>query len=114
MKFLVDKPFCNRSVAVDPPIAQKRPVAANFFHRLQVDIANKNLLAVVRCLCQHPSERIAEKRSAPELESLAAQMLTLYDQYGDRLTSPELRPAGSRLVQLIQMGLPIVDKGAPR
>jgi len=52
--------------------------------------------------------------TAPELESLAGQMRTLYDRYGDRLTSPELRPAGSRLVQLIQMGLPVIDKAAAR
>ena len=52
--------------------------------------------------------------TAPELEALAGQMRTLYDQYGDRLTSPELRPAESRLVQLIQMGLPIIDKAAAR
>jgi DNA-binding transcriptional ArsR family regulator len=52
--------------------------------------------------------------TAPELEALAGQMRTLYDRYGDRLTSPELRPAGSRLVQVIQMGLPIIDKAAAR
>lgn len=49
-----------------------------------------------------------------ELESLAEQMRALYDRYGDRLTSPELRPADSRLVQFIQMGLPIIDKKALR
>lgn len=50
--------------------------------------------------------------TAPELDSLAEQMRTLYDRYSERLTSPELRPDGSRLIQVIQMGLPIVDKKA--
>jgi DNA-binding transcriptional ArsR family regulator len=52
--------------------------------------------------------------SASELESLAEQMRALYDRYSDRLTSPEVRPAGSRLVQVIQMGFPIVEKKAAR
>jgi len=52
--------------------------------------------------------------TAAELESLSEKMRALYDRYGDRLTAPELRPAGSRLVQVIQIGVPIVDKAAAR
>ena len=45
--------------------------------------------------------------TADELEALTEQVRALQHKYGDRLTSPELRPAGSRLVSFIQMGFPV-------
>jgi DNA-binding transcriptional ArsR family regulator len=48
-----------------------------------------------------------------ELTELTEQILSLVGRYTDRLTSPELRPAGSRLVQHIDLAFPI-DKLPPR
>jgi DNA-binding transcriptional ArsR family regulator len=42
-----------------------------------------------------------------ELIALTDQVQALLDVYIDRLTNPELRPAGSRLVQLIELAFPI-------
>jgi DNA-binding transcriptional ArsR family regulator len=48
--------------------------------------------------------------TAGELEALTEQVRALQDRYADRLSSPELRPPGSRPVSFIQMGFPIVDR----
>ena len=47
--------------------------------------------------------------TADELEALLGQMRTLWNQYGDRLTDPESRPPGARLIQYIQLGFPVVE-----
>jgi len=47
-----------------------------------------------------------------ELTTLTGQVQELLDVYVDRLTSPELRPPGSRLVQYIELAFPI-DKHPP-
>src|ERR1035441_9207041 len=69
--FSVNHAAGDRSIAVDAAVAQKRPVAANFFQVLQVHFTEKNFLLVVQCLSQYAAEGIAEKRSAPEFKALA-------------------------------------------
>src|SRR5713226_6935762 len=59
------------SVGVDAAIAQEGPIAANLFQVAQVNFAEQDFFFVMRCVCQHSPERIAEERSSPELESLA-------------------------------------------
>jgi DNA-binding transcriptional ArsR family regulator len=46
--------------------------------------------------------------TADELEAMFGHMRTLYERYGDRLTDPESRPPGARLVQYIQLGFPVI------
>ena len=45
--------------------------------------------------------------TADELRTLSEQVQELLDVYVDRLTNPGLRPAGSRLVQHIELAFPI-------
>jgi DNA-binding transcriptional ArsR family regulator len=45
--------------------------------------------------------------TSDELRALTDQVQQLLDVYVDRLTNPELRPAGSRLVQHIELAFPI-------
>lgn len=46
--------------------------------------------------------------TAAELEEAHEQMRTL-QRYAERLTNPELRPPGARLVSFIQLGFPLVE-----
>src|SRR5580698_2530070 len=66
---LVDQTIGDGSVAVDAAVTQKRPVAANVFERANVHFAQQNLFFIMRCLGDHPSEGIAQERSAPEFEA---------------------------------------------
>jgi DNA-binding transcriptional ArsR family regulator len=52
--------------------------------------------------------------TADELQALNDQLRVLYDRYGERLTTPESRPAGSRLISFIQMGIPVIDRPVAR
>src|SRR5262249_39788624 len=49
----------------------KGPVAARVFEHAQIDFAHQNFFFVVRSLGDDSSKRIAEKRSAPKLQSRA-------------------------------------------
>src|SRR5439155_26206231 len=57
----VQKPLRDPSVSVDPSIAQKRPVAANVFEPLQIDLADQNFLFAGGSLREHNSERVRDK-----------------------------------------------------
>src|SRR5581483_6715827 len=72
---LVDETAGDRGVTVDTAVAQEWPVAADVLERLQVDFAHQNFFSVMGTLGEHSPERIAEKRSAPEFESLAGRGL---------------------------------------
>lgn len=52
--------------------------------------------------------------TASELQALTDELQVLHDRYSERLTAPELRPAGSRLVSFIQMGIPVAAGPAAR
>src|SRR5438309_11156042 len=62
--------FGDAAVAVNPPVAKKRPVAPHFLQLAQVDFADKNFFFVLRSLEDNPSKRIAKKRSAPKLQTV--------------------------------------------
>jgi DNA-binding transcriptional ArsR family regulator len=47
--------------------------------------------------------------TAPELDELSQGIEALHERYADRLTRPELRPPGSRLVSYVQLAFPILD-----
>jgi len=47
--------------------------------------------------------------TATELEELSQGMVALHERYADRMTNPELRPPGSRLVNYVQLTFPILD-----
>ena len=46
--------------------------------------------------------------TADELDALNSRIEEL-NRYADRLTNPELRPPGARLVSFIQMGFPLIE-----
>jgi len=48
--------------------------------------------------------------TAAELAELGSKIHELVDRYLDRMSKPELRPAGSRLIDFIQLGFPLVDR----
>src|ERR1700722_2378765 len=66
----VQKPTRDRSIRIDPPVAQERPVAADIFEGFQVDVADQNFFAVVRGFGYDAAKRIAEKRSTPKFKSM--------------------------------------------
>lgn len=47
--------------------------------------------------------------TAPELEELSQGIQALHERYADRLTNPELRPPGSRLISYVRLAFPILD-----
>jgi hypothetical protein len=51
--------------------------------------------------------------TAAELAELGEQVDGLFDRYMDRLTRPELRPPGARLVTYIQVAAPKQVPGRP-
>jgi hypothetical protein len=59
------------SVAVDTPVAQKGPVAANVFQMMQVNFAKQNFFLVVRTLGEYAAKGVAEKRPSPEFKPFA-------------------------------------------
>ena len=68
---LIDHSLRDRRVAVDSPVPQKRPIAARLFNQAQVDFSDQNFFLVVRSFGDHAAKGIAQKRSAPELQSSA-------------------------------------------
>ena len=68
---LVEKAVRDRCIAVDTAVAKERPVAPDVFERFEIDIAEKNFLAVMRSLGQNTAKGVGKKRSAPELKALA-------------------------------------------
>src|SRR5436309_14152731 len=73
--FFVNHAAGDGSVGVDAAIAEEGPIAANLFQMAQVNFADQDFLFVMRCFCQNSTERIAEERSSPELESLAGSRI---------------------------------------
>src|SRR5215471_6353980 len=67
----VDHTACNGSVAVDAAVAEERPIAADIFHCLHIDLANQDLLAVVRGLRDHASEGVGEEGASPKFQASA-------------------------------------------
>src|SRR6202040_3227027 len=59
----------NRSVAVNAAVAQKWPVAADVFQLAQIHFAQQNFFFIFRSFGDHRSERIAQKRLTPELQT---------------------------------------------
>ena len=64
----IEKSLGDGRVSINAPVAQKRPVAARLFNQSQVDLAEQNLLRIVRGLGDHAAKRIGQKAAAPELE----------------------------------------------
>ncbi|HVB46169.1 MAG TPA: helix-turn-helix domain-containing protein [Streptosporangiaceae bacterium] len=52
--------------------------------------------------------------TAAELAELGEQVSALVDGYLDRLTKPELRPPGSRLVSFLRLAFPLVTRPSGR
>jgi hypothetical protein len=58
---LVNQPTRNRGIRIDPPVAQKRPIPANVFQRLQINFAHENLFFVMRTLRNYSPERVTQE-----------------------------------------------------
>src|SRR6266478_9878891 len=97
--FFVNHAAGDGSVGVDAAIAQEGPIAANLFQMAQVNLAKQDFFFVMRCFCQHSTERIAEERSSPELESLAGSRIAA-DVAGLKAHSvhdTDIHPIGNRM-----------------
>src|SRR6266851_8900339 len=71
----VNHPAGNCAVAINPPVAQKRPVTPDIFKRLQIHFRHQNFLFILRSLRDDATERIRNERSAPEFQALARSLL---------------------------------------
>jgi predicted transcriptional regulator len=100
-------------VADDPELA----AAAQFFRAI---VLERNFEGAMRWLDARADEPEEWQRSAqfndlllyltaPELIELSQGLQALHQRYADRLTNPELRPPGSRLVSYVQLAFPILD-----
>jgi hypothetical protein len=67
----VEEALGDGGVGVDAAVAEERPVAADIFEGLQVDVADQNFFAVVRGFDEDSAEGIAEEGCAPKFESVA-------------------------------------------
>ena len=67
---LVNHPFCQVSVGVNPPVAQERPVRARVVHLGEVNGRNQNLLLVLRGLGEDFAGGSGHETLAPELDAV--------------------------------------------
>jgi predicted ArsR family transcriptional regulator len=120
-----ERPWQATAMSTELPEIADNPefdAAANLFFSIVLDRHMETAARWLEVKADEPAEwqRASQLNdallylTAAELESLTEQVRALHDRYGDRLMSPELRPAGSRLVSFIQMGFPIVGKEAGR
>ena len=65
----IEKALRDGRVRIDAAVAQKGPVAARVFNQAEVDLADQNLLCVMRGLGDDAAKRIGQKAAAPELEA---------------------------------------------
>src|SRR5882762_1700161 len=113
----VDQAAGDRRVSVDSAVAQEGPIAADVLNAGQIDLANEDLLFVVRSLSDDDSERIAKERSSPEFKprprSRVAANVAIFlahavhhchiDPIGDGV--PALNCAPSIMLRLAELGL---------
>src|SRR4051794_17833328 len=66
----IQYPAQNPFIGIDAAVAQEGPVTADLFNPARIAFDDEGLLAVVRALRQHLSERIGYERAAPELEPM--------------------------------------------
>src|SRR5207302_9777712 len=67
----INQPARNRTIAIDSPIPQERPITARVFEQAQINLANQNFFLVMRSLCDYTTEWIRQKRPAPEFQALS-------------------------------------------
>src|SRR5262249_16211627 len=98
-KELINHPAGNGRIAVNPPVAQKRPVAADFFQSFQVHFTYKNFFFTVRGVSDDPPERIGQERSAPELESIPGRAVSanVPDLKPNAVYYPHINSVGNRM-----------------
>jgi len=100
-------------VADDPELA----AAAQFFRSI---VLKRNFEGAMRWLDARADEPQQWQRAAqfndlllyltaPELEELSQGIQALHERYADRLTNPELRPPGSRLISYVRLAFPVLD-----
>lgn len=101
-------------VVADPELA----AAAQLFRAI---VLERNFEGAMRWLDVRADEPVEWQRAgqfndlllyltAAELEELSDNIQALHERYADRLTSPELRPPGSRLVTYVQLAFPTLDE----
>src|SRR5438094_9786391 len=71
-----EEPVLNAAVCIGAPVAQERPVAADFLDPRQIDLRQHECL-VLGGLDHHHAERVTDERMAPEFDpgAFAAQPL---------------------------------------
>jgi DNA-binding transcriptional ArsR family regulator len=113
-----ERPWRATAMFTDVPEVTDNPdlaIASDLFRSLVAERYFANLMKWQELRASEPVEwRQAATQNdvlawltADELRELTAAVRGLLDVYVDRLTDPRLRPAGSRLVQHIELAFPI-------
>lgn len=114
-----ERPWRAAAMATDIPDLGDNPEFAAAAHLFRSIILERYYESALRWLERLPDEPpdwqhaaqfndVLLYVTADELEAINEQTDELR-RYAERLTSPELRPPGARLVSFIQMGFPFVD-----
>jgi predicted transcriptional regulator len=122
-----ERPWRATALFTDVPVDSVNPefsAAAGLFTSLVLERYFENTMRWLEARDGEPAEwqRAASFSdrmlyvTADELEALRDQIQALLDGYLDRITSPELRPPGSRLVGYVELAFPMLDRpsGAAR
>lgn len=115
-----ERPWRATASLTDVPEVADDPELARAAQLLRSIVLERNFAGAVRWLDARADEPAKWQRSAqfndlllyltaPELDELSQGIQALHDRYADRLTNPELRPPGSRLVSYVQLAFPILD-----
>ncbi len=115
-----ERPWRASAMITDIPDVGDSPEFAAAAHLFRSIVLERYFESAMRWLESMPDEPAEWQRAAQvndwllyvtadELKEANEQMQTL-QRYAERLTNPELRPPGSRLVSFIQLGFPIIDK----
>ena len=66
------------AIAVDAAVAQKGPVAADIFHRDQVNFTHQDFFFVVRGFGYDAAEGVTEERASPKFQTISGRCIASY------------------------------------
>ena len=100
----VEKALGDRTISVDPAVAEERPVSTGLFLKPRVALDDENFLRVAPGAGKHATERVGDERTAPELDSALGRPFV-----ADPVDRRDVNPVGDRVGTL--HGLPCVGLG---
>src|SRR5271167_4685799 len=65
----------NRSICVNPSIAEERPILADFVYQFGIALRHQHFFFIGRGLAYYPAKRIGDKRRAPEFKASVSRPL---------------------------------------